>query len=144
MLSRKLEEKDALLETTKSELGKNQIRNAGKYSGSVVGVLYGLGKRWISKRAEEKTVIAIVVENLIQMPLGRPDKKQPAPRMYCDICEESLIFTRLKIAPQGDDELHLLIQNPWEEPGQKPPPRFYCTFGTFGHATENYTEDQEF
>ncbi|KAJ8918792.1 hypothetical protein NQ315_011076 [Exocentrus adspersus] len=75
----------------------------------------------------------------------RPDKKQPAPRMYCDICEEFDLHETEDCPTQGDDEPPPVNPDFGKEPKQKPPPRSYCELcGVFGHATEDCTEDQEF
>nr|XP_023028470.1 restin homolog [Leptinotarsa decemlineata] len=79
----------------------------------------------------------------ISFSLGfKPQFRQPAPRMYCDICEEFDLHETEDCPTQGDDEMisdvHVV-----KEPKEKPPPRPYCdTCGVFGHSTEDCAEQE--
>lgn len=50
--------------------------------------------------------------------------KIPAPRMYCDICEEFDLHETEDCPTQGDDEPNICRQN--KDSKDKPPPRPYC------------------
>ncbi|KAG5865985.1 hypothetical protein JTB14_034242 [Gonioctena quinquepunctata] len=71
--------------------------------------------------------------------------RQPAPRMYCDICEEFDIHETEDCPTQAEDGGDMVSSSQLgKEAKEKPSPRPYCeTCEVFGHSTEDCT-DQEF
>lgn len=64
---------------------------------------------------------------MLRFSLGfKPDSKQPAPRMYCDICEEFDLHETEDCPTQGEDEPMPVNRQLGKEPKEKPPPRPYC------------------
>ncbi|CAG9817430.1 unnamed protein product [Phaedon cochleariae] len=73
----------------------------------------------------------------------KTDFRKPAPRMYCDICEEFDLHETEDCPTQADDEISNHQRG--GESKEKPPPRPYCDVcEVFGHTTEDCKEDQEF
>lgn len=55
----------------------------------------------------------------------KTEAKQPAPRMYCDICEEFDLHETEDCPTQASDDV--VVEKP-EGSKVKPPPRPYCDF----------------
>ncbi|XP_050305164.1 restin homolog isoform X3 [Anthonomus grandis grandis] len=104
------------------------------------------------KNEEQKARIEILemgyspaaAEELKQLGFKTNFQKQPAPRIYCDICEEFDLHETEDCPTQASEDTPLNVSLD-KDKKVKPPPRPYCEIcGEFGHETEDCNDDQEF
>ncbi|XP_076266229.1 cytoplasmic linker protein 190 isoform X7 [Rhynchophorus ferrugineus] len=165
--TKEITNKDLEIGRLKDQIGKLQVQNPSVVNGNIndnvlleekifaenqVEFLNSIIVDMQKKNEEQKARIEILemgyspaaADELKQLGFNLDAKKQPAPRMYCDICEEFDLHETEDCPTQASDEPPGIAEL-GKERKQKPPPRPYCDIcGEFGHETMDCTDDQEF